>query len=70
MMICHEICGMQRIWINVLFHTVGKKGKKKKGKGKTLNLNEFLSAGDGKQGTSFAKKKAIDREDDRQNIGM
>eukprot|EP00795_Rhopilema_esculentum_P014426 gene14426-5482_t len=42
-----------------------KKGKKKKGK--TLNLNEFLSSGDGKQAATFAKKKAVDIEEDDQH---
>jgi len=43
----------------------GKKGKKKKGK--TLNLNEFLSTGDSKQAATFAKKKAVDIEENEQN---
>lgn len=46
----------------------GRKGKKKKGK--TLNLNEFLSTGDSKQAASFAKKKAVDIEENEQNPGM
>ena len=46
---------------------LGKKGKKKKGK--TLNLNEFLSTGDSKQAATFAKKKAVDIEDNEANAG-
>ena len=50
-----------------LFTLAGKKGKKKKGK--TLNLNEFLSAGDSKQAATFAKKKAVDIEEHEQSTG-
>ena len=46
---------------------LGKKGKKKKGK--TLNLNEFLSTGDSKQAATFAKKKAIDIDESESSSG-
>ena len=53
--------------VSDFFVLLGKKGKKKKGK--TLNLNEFLSTGDSKQAATFAKKKAVDIDENEANSG-